>query len=71
MFARVRASLPVRTLRLPVPAWLVRAGAACVPPLRGPLLRLREDLVADNAALTKLLGVQPRGFHPDRACWGL
>ncbi|HEU0276683.1 MAG TPA: NAD-dependent epimerase/dehydratase family protein [Rhodanobacteraceae bacterium] len=71
MFARVRASLPVATLPVPVPAWLVRAGAACVPPLRGPLTRLEQDLVADNTALTQRLGVRPRGFHPDRACWGL
>ncbi len=71
MFARVRASLPVRTLALPVPAWLVRAGALGVPPLRGPLTRLRQDLIADNAELVRTLGVRPRGFHPDRACWGL
>lgn len=71
MFARVRASLPVRTLPVPVPAALVRAGAACLPRLRGPLTRLQQDLVADNGELERLLGVHPRGFHPDRACWGL
>ena len=70
MFARVRASLPVRTLALPVPAPLIRMGARLVPPLRGPLLRLEQDLVADNTALESLLGVRPRGFRPDRACWG-
>lgn len=71
MFARVRASLPMRTLPLPVPAALLRAGARCVPHLRGPLTRLQEDLIADNGELERLLGVRPRGFHPDRACWGL
>lgn len=71
MFARVRASLPVHTLSLPVPALLIRAGARWLPPLRGPLTRLEEDLVADNTQLESLLGVHPRGFCPDRGCWGL
>ena len=71
MFARVRASLPARTLPLHVPAPLIRAGAGLVPPLRGALTRLQQDLVADNGELERLLGVQPRSFHPDRACWGL
>jgi uncharacterized protein YbjT (DUF2867 family) len=39
--------------------------------LRGPLSRLDRDLVADNAELERLLGVHPRGFDPDWACWGL
>src|SRR6185312_911758 len=71
MFARVRASLPVRTLAFRVPRPLVRAGARFVPFLRGPLTRLEQDLVADNTELERLLGVHPRGFHPDRGCWGL
>lgn len=71
MFARVRASLPVSTLPLKVPAPVVRAGARCLPLLRGPLTRLAQDLVADNADLERLLGVWPRAFHPDRGCWGL
>jgi nucleoside-diphosphate-sugar epimerase len=70
MFARVRESLAVRTLALPVPASLIRTGARLVPPLRGPLLRLEQDLIADNTALERLLDVHPRGFQPDRACWG-
>lgn len=70
MFARVRASLPFHTLALPVPALAIRVGARLVPRLRGPLTRLDEDLVADNAELERLLGVRPRGFQPDRACWG-
>ena len=71
MFARVRASLPVRTLALPIPAPLVRMGSRLVPPLRGPLTRLEQDLVADNGELERLLDVHPRGFAPDRNCWGI
>lgn len=71
MFARVRASLPVRTLAFRVPRSLVRAGARFTPILRGPLTRLEQDLVADNTELERLLDVHPRGFHPDRGCWGL
>ncbi|MGH8118400.1 MAG: NAD-dependent epimerase/dehydratase family protein [Rhodanobacteraceae bacterium] len=70
MFARVRTSLPVYALPLRVPATLVRAGARLLPPLRGPLTRLDQDLVADNAELERLLGVRPRGFSPDPGCWG-
>lgn len=71
MFRRVRASLPFTTLPVAVPAWAVEAGTRMLPPLRGPLTRLSQDLIADNAELERLLGVHPRGFAPDRACWGL
>lgn len=71
MFARVRESLPVRTCPLRVPAPAIRIGARLVPRLRGPLTRLAQDLVADNTELERRLGIQPRGFHPDAACWGL
>lgn len=71
MFTRVRASLPLATVPLPVPALAIRMGARLLPPLRGPLTRLSQDLLADNAALERLLDVHPRGFHPDRRCWGL
>lgn len=71
MFARVRASLPVRTCPLRIPAPLIRLGARVVPFVRGPLTRLEQDLLADNAELHRLLGVHPRDFQPDRACWGL
>jgi nucleoside-diphosphate-sugar epimerase len=71
MFARVRASLPVRTCPVRIPAPLIRLGARVVPPMRGPLTRLEQDLLADNTELERLLGVHPRGFRPDRACWGL
>lgn len=70
MFTRVRDSLPMWTLPLHVPASLIRTGARWVPRMRGPLTRLQENLVADNTELERLLGVRPRGFHPQPACWG-
>jgi nucleoside-diphosphate-sugar epimerase len=69
MFARVRRSLPVATLPLPLPAWMLRLARHAVPRLRGPLLRLESDLVADNGELEHLLGVHPRPFRPDETCW--
>ncbi|MFC5743784.1 SDR family oxidoreductase [Dyella tabacisoli] len=69
MFARVRASLPVTTVPLPLPAWLLRLGRHAVPRLRGPLTRLEADLIADNSELQRLLGVTPRAFRPDAGCW--
>jgi nucleoside-diphosphate-sugar epimerase len=71
MFARVRRSLPVDTLLLPLPAWLLRAARHSVGALRGPLSRLEADLVADNADIIRLLGIQPRPFRPDAECWRL
>lgn len=69
MFARVRASLPGPTVPLPIPAPLLRLGRHAVPRLRGPLTRLEANLVADNGELERLLGISPRPFHPDAACW--
>nr|WP_279236649.1 NAD-dependent epimerase/dehydratase family protein [Dyella sp. RRB7] len=69
MFARVQQSLPVTTLPVPLPAWLLRAGRHAVPRLRGPLTRLEADLIADNRELQRLLGISPRPFRPDAACW--
>ncbi|MEI7036589.1 NAD(P)-dependent oxidoreductase [Fulvimonas yonginensis] len=69
MFARVQRSLPVATLPLPLPAWMLRLARHAVPRLRGPLARLETDLIADNAELEDLLGVHPRPFHPDADCW--
>ncbi|AND71288.1 hypothetical protein ATSB10_38340 [Dyella thiooxydans] len=71
MFARVRDSLAVATVPLPVPGVALHLAARLAPKLRGPLARLDEDLVADNTALVRLLGVQPRPFRPDAGCWGL
>ncbi|MFC4525451.1 NAD-dependent epimerase/dehydratase family protein [Dyella halodurans] len=69
MFARVRASLPVATVPVPLPAWLLRLGRHAVPRLRGPLTRLDADLIADNSGVQGLLGISPRPFRPDAACW--
>jgi nucleoside-diphosphate-sugar epimerase len=69
MFARVRRSLPVDTLPLPLPAWLLRMARSRSGRLRGPLGRLEADLIADNTEVTRLLGVQPRPFRPDAECW--
>jgi nucleoside-diphosphate-sugar epimerase len=69
MFARVRRSLPVDTLPIPIPAWSLRLARRGVGRLRGPLSRLDADLVADNTEVTRLLGVKPRPFQPDADCW--
>jgi nucleoside-diphosphate-sugar epimerase len=70
MFARVRASLPVRTLQVSVPRPVIRACAGLLPSLRGPLIRLEQDLVAENGDLERLLDIHPRDFRPDRCSWG-
>lgn len=69
MFARVRHSLPRMTMPVPLPAPLLRLAARMLPRWRGPLHRLDEDLVADNAELQRVLGVCPRAFQPDTGCW--
>lgn len=69
MFARVRRSLETATVPLPIPAVLLRAARHAVPRLRGPLTRLEADLIADNGEVQRLLGVTPRPFRPDAACW--
>lgn len=69
MFARVRSSLPVATLPVPLPGWLLRMGRHVVPRLRGPLTRLEANLIADNSDVQRLLGISPRPFRPDAACW--
>jgi nucleoside-diphosphate-sugar epimerase len=69
MFARVRRSLAVDTLPLPLPGWSLRLARRGVPRLRGPLSRLEVDLIADNTEVIRLLGVHPRPFCPDTDCW--
>jgi uncharacterized protein YbjT (DUF2867 family) len=69
MFARVRRSLPVSTLPIPIPAPMLRLGRHLVPRVRGPLTRLEADLIADNSELQRLLGLTQRPFRPDAACW--
>lgn len=71
MFARVRHSLPSRTLLLPLPAQVSRAARwlAAVHPAASAMARLQEDLVADNQPLRNLLGVSPRAFAPQQGDW--
>lgn len=69
MFARVRASLPVRTLPIPVPHVAASIAQRLLPNLRGPLSRLDQDLIAENGELDRLLDIHPRGFAPDAAMW--
>lgn len=76
MLERVRLSLPVRCVSLPVPLPLVQAlasaaralGIAATP---AAIARLREDLVADDAPAREQFGWNPRPFRPDPATWGL
>jgi len=71
----VRASLPFRTVPLPVPLPLVRgvlalARAAGSTRLSPALVdRLGHDLVADDRAARVDFGYAPRPFRPDSACW--
>lgn len=69
MFSRVHRSLPLTTLPLPLPSWLLRLGRHGVPRLRGPLHRLDADLIADNGELQRLLGIRPRPFRPEPSAW--
>jgi len=71
MLARVRRSLPCRSVPLPLPRWLLRCAGGVLPRWRGPLARLQLDQVADNTEMQHLLGVQPRPFQPDTAMWRL
>jgi nucleoside-diphosphate-sugar epimerase len=75
MLERVRTSLPVRALPLPLPLSGLRgilriAGAIGLPhPGAASLARLQRDLVADNAAAGTDFGWSPRAFYPDPATW--
>jgi nucleoside-diphosphate-sugar epimerase len=75
MLERVRRSLPVRVMPLPLPlsglGTLLRvAGTLGLPrPGAASLDRLQLDLVADNAAASADFGWSPRGFRPDPATW--
>ena len=63
------ASLPGRRFRMPIPGVVMRLAAALSPGLRGFVSRIDQDLLADNRALTTLLGLQPRGFAPSAGNW--
>lgn len=76
LLARVQASLPRRTLGLPIPLPAVLALASLrrlwprLPlPSVAAVQRLRHDLIADDAAARAVLDWAPRGFLPDAATW--
>lgn len=71
MFTRVRRSLPVSTLEVPVPGWMLAIAAKIRPELAGPVTRLNEDLIVDNAEIVHALGISPRKFQPTRETWRL
>lgn len=75
MLARVQASLPVRTLPLPLPLAPVRGvfalarAAGLHPPHATALARLHADLIAEDAAAVADFGWSPRAFRPDATAW--
>jgi nucleoside-diphosphate-sugar epimerase len=76
MLVRVRASLPVRCLPLPMPLGAVRALLRATHALglhsryAGAIGRLDHDLVADDTAARDDFAWSPRPFHPDARAWG-
>ncbi len=71
MFRRVRASLPGKVRRMPVPALLSRLARPFgrYSQRAAMLARLQDDLVADNSRMQTLLGVNPRPFAPTLEAW--
>lgn len=75
MLERVRATLPLRTLVLPVPLVAARylvgaAHAAGLPAVQAAAIeRLTRDLVADNAMAEADFGWAPRAFQPQAVDW--
>ncbi|MEO7325118.1 MAG: NAD-dependent epimerase/dehydratase family protein [Dokdonella sp.] len=75
MLARVRVSLPARSLALPIPLGavrvLLRLGRQLGMRSRywGAIRRLDRDLVADNTAARDDFAWAPRSFHPDARAW--
>lgn len=76
LLARVQASLPGRTVGLPIPlrgalalAGLRRFWPRLPLPSAAGIQRLRHDLIADDAAARTTLDWAPRGFLPDASTW--
>lgn len=74
MLARIRASLRVATLPVPIPLVTVRAllgiaKAAGAQASSAAVERLQVDLVADHACAVADFGWAPRGFHPVADAW--
>ncbi|MDR2871787.1 MAG: hypothetical protein LBV45_04570 [Xanthomonadaceae bacterium] len=71
MFSRVRGCLPVWTLPVTLGMPVLRLLSALLPFARGPVSRLRSDLIADNTEIGRILGIRPREFRPDASMFGL
>jgi nucleoside-diphosphate-sugar epimerase len=74
MLERVRESLSVRTVPIPIPLAAVRAllglaAAIGAQASRAAVERLVCDLVADNTAAAADFGWAPRTFHPGLEAW--
>ena len=76
LLARVQASLPGRTVGLPIPlrgalalAGLRRFWPHLPLPSAAGIQRLRHDLIADDEAAQAMLDWAPRGFLPDASTW--
>lgn len=70
MLERVRASLPVRCLPLPLPLAAARAMARLGRIPAAAVERFERDLVADDADARADFGWAPRGFVVEPATWG-
>lgn len=70
MLERVRTSLPVRCLPLPLPIAAVRATARLGFASAAAVERLQRDLVADDAAARADFGWAPRAFVAQAGTWG-
>lgn len=66
MYARTRRQLAPHALGVLAPNMACRLLAAVSGRGRGMVGRLNQDLIADNARLTQVLGVEPRSFQPQR-----
>jgi nucleoside-diphosphate-sugar epimerase len=70
MLERVRASLPFRSVPVPLSLTALRVIARSTPRFpRAALDRLGSDLVADDREAVADFGWAPRTFYPDAACW--
>ncbi|HXP01225.1 MAG TPA: NAD-dependent epimerase/dehydratase family protein [Luteibacter sp.] len=69
MFRRVRRSAGGLTFPAPIPRFALDLAARVSPAMRGPINRLDNDLIADNAELERILGVHPRPFQPSPETW--
>jgi nucleoside-diphosphate-sugar epimerase len=69
MFRRARRSAGGATFPLPIPRLVLDVAGWVSADMRGPIRRLDSDLIADNATLKAVLGIDPRPFAPDPSTW--